>query len=71
MQACIGIRQSPQQEIEAYLGPVYLETMMMLHLNGHWSGSLHREFLQLTALQPELLMKEKKNVASKELDDWS
>lgn len=54
MQVCIGIRQPLQQGIGAYPGPVYLETMMMLHLSGHWSGSLLLESLQFTALKPQL-----------------
>ncbi|KAL6987209.1 putative inactive purple acid phosphatase 16 [Sarracenia purpurea var. burkii] len=51
MQACIGIKQSLQQDQEAYRGAVCLETMMMLHLSGQWSGSQPLEFLNFVVLQ--------------------
>ena len=38
MQACIGIKQSHLQEIGAYLGLLYLETMMTHILSGPKSG---------------------------------
>ncbi|KAK9291152.1 hypothetical protein L1049_009340 [Liquidambar formosana] len=45
MRACIGIRQSLQQEIGAYHGLVCLGTMTMHHLSGRWSGFQPPEFL--------------------------
>ena len=51
MPACTGIRQSLQQNPEIFLGPVCLETMMMHHLNGRWSGFQPLEFLHLFAQQ--------------------
>ena len=49
MPACIGIRQSLQQNPEIFLGPVCLETMTIHHLYGRWSGFQPLEFLHLIA----------------------